>query len=113
MVGEIYKHLRTNIYMWGNSMVNRSLYRQMVNKIINFFKKKEFELVCVKNFSVKWTDTDVTQKGIIEFFKCKNTGTRKITVIGRFYYDAQKEHEYVLGAKSWVKTGYFLGTKLD
>ena len=85
----------------------------MINKIINFFKKKEFELVCVKDFSVKGTDTDITERGSIEFYKCKSTGVRKIIVVAKFLFAAQKQHPYVLGAKSWVDTGYFLGTKLD
>jgi hypothetical protein len=85
----------------------------MINKIINFFKKKDFQIVCTKDFSVEWTDDDTVENGTIEFYKCKDTGLRKVVVIAQFYSDAQKRHPYVLAAKSWVKTGYFLGTKLD
>jgi len=85
----------------------------MINKIINFFKKKDFLLVCAKDFTVEWTDDGTVESGTVEFYKCKNTGIRKVIVIGKFHFDAEKRHPYVIGAKSWVSTGIFLGKKLD
>lgn len=80
--------------------------------MFNFIKKKDYQFIYLYNFSVEWTDANLKEKGIIEFYQCNNTKLRKISVIGKFMYNAEKKHLAVLSAKSWINTGFFMGQKL-